>query len=1155
MATEALTENLQETLELFEQSGAPRTTPEIAAELALGRRSTYDRLERLVDHGVLETKKVGANARVWWRPPAESTNTTAKTTGESVVADVIDGVEAGIFVLDSNFDIAWLNATAERYFGLDREQVLGRDKRQLIEERITSVVDDSERFAETVLQTYDDNTYVEEFECRVMASDNREGRWLEHRSSPIESGEYAGGRVELYYDITDRKHSEQTHKEFESLVNAVGEYAIFTLDAGGYVRTWNPGARQIKGYETDEILDEHISVFYTETDRKAGVPEENLTQAENSGSLEDEGWRVRADGSTFWANVTLTAIRGDDGELEGYAKVTQDMTDRKARERRLKRQREDLASELDDVFARIEDGFYAVDEKFRFTYVNDRAAELLQHTEEELLGRSFSDVFPELVETPAAEKFQTALETGNPTEYEFYFDQLGRWVEANVYPSDTGLSVYFRDVTERRERERQLARFERAVEAAGHAIYMTDTDGTITYVNPAFEEMTGYSCEEALGETPGLLDSGEHSDDYFARLWETINAGERWDEEITNQQKDGELYTAHQIISPVTGDSDTIDQFVAIQTDITERKAYERRLEAQIRQQEVVTELGQQALESTGIDTLMEKATTLVAETLDSEYCKVLDLSAEDDELLLRQGVGWDDGLVGEATVSAVEADSQAAYTLSAEQPVVVENLKTESRFSGPDLLTSHDVRSGISVVIGPHDDPWGILGAHDSAEREFSKQDVNFVQSVANILASALDRHEYEQQLLRHQEELAALNSLNELVREITSAAIEQSTREEVEEAVCEHLATSDSYLFAWIGEREVTTQTVRSRVEAGTDGYVDNITISLDPEDKHSLGPTGRALKTGETQVTRDIQRDPRYEPWREQASAHGFRSSAAVPIGHESTIYGVLNVYSQRPYAFGAQERTVITQLGEIIGHAIAATERKRALMSDELVELEFYIQNVFDVLERDIETEGTLTFEEVVPTGGDTYLVYGTATEDAAEALPEMVEALSHWGSVTVHGAGKNSRFELQMVDPPVLSAVSSLGGSIKEAVIENGNLNMTFHLSPTMDSGHIIDIVQETYPSAEMVARRQIERPDDTVEHLHEVLGETLTDRQRAALHAAYHAGFFEWPRDVPAEAVAESLGIAPSTFSQHLRKAEKKVFDILLSTSLSVGHQ
>lgn len=238
--------------------------------------------------------------------------------------------------------------------------------------------------------------------------------------------------------------------------------------------------------------------------------------------------------------------------------------------------------------------------------------------------------------------------------------------------------------------------------------------------------MTGYSCEEALGETPGLLDSGEHSDDYFARLWETINAGERWDEEITNQQKDGELYTAHQIISPVTGDSDTIDQFVAIQTDITERKAYERRLEAQIRQQEVVTELGQQALESTGIDTLMEKATTLVAETLDSEYCKVLDLSAEDDELLLRQGVGWDDGLVGEATVSAVEADSQAAYTLSAEQPVVVENLKTESRFSGPDLLTSHDVRSGISVVIGPHDDPWGILGAHDSAEREFSKQDVN---------------------------------------------------------------------------------------------------------------------------------------------------------------------------------------------------------------------------------------------------------------------------------------------------------------------------------------------------------------------------------------------------------------------------------------------
>lgn len=119
--------------------------------------------------------------------------------------------------------------------------------------------------------------------------------------------------------------------------------------------------------------------------------------------------------------------------------------------------------------------------------------------------------------------------------------------------------------------------FERAVEAAGHAIYMTNRDGTITYVNPAFEETTGYAAEEVIGRTPAILDSGEHPDEYFERLWETILAGEVWEEEIVNRCKDGKRYTAHQTITPIVS-NDENDGFVAIQTDITQQKQNEQQL-------------------------------------------------------------------------------------------------------------------------------------------------------------------------------------------------------------------------------------------------------------------------------------------------------------------------------------------------------------------------------------------------------------------------------------------------------------------------------------------------------------------------------------------------------------------------------------------------
>ena len=353
----------------------PDSTIMLAVETADGERIPCEvRFSLLVEDGTFEGT-VGVVRQVGGHSGETIRLRSIWETYESL-ASVINEADIGVFVLDENFDVVWIDETIEAYFGIDRAEVIGRGKRTLIEETIRDRLADPQTFVETVFATYDDNSYVEQFECHITAGEGRTERWLEHRSKPIESGRYAGGRIELYYDITDRKESEQARREserrFETLVDAVDEYAIFMLDSDGCVVSWNEGAERIKGYQPSEIHGKHLSLFYTDEERADGVPERNLARARAHGSVEDEGWRVGADGSRFWANVTITAIY-DGGELRGYAKVTRDMTDRREREQRLRREY-DLTERILETSPV---GIAVVNSDGSVARANERMAELL----------------------------------------------------------------------------------------------------------------------------------------------------------------------------------------------------------------------------------------------------------------------------------------------------------------------------------------------------------------------------------------------------------------------------------------------------------------------------------------------------------------------------------------------------------------------------------------------------------------------------------------------------------------------------------------------------------------------------------------------------------------------------------------------------------
>ncbi|MFS8145850.1 PAS domain S-box protein [Rhizobium sp. BR 249] len=159
------------------------------------------------------------------------------------------------------------------------------------------------------------------------------------------SGELIG-YAKITRDLTERRAAEnairQSEEQFRRLIQGVSDYAIYMLDPEGNVSSWNFGAERIKGYRPEEIIGRHFSTFYTPEDRAAGVPETALSAARSEGRFEREGWRVRKDGTRFWASVVIDVIRDDDGQVLGFAKITRDITEKMETQRALEQAREEL---------------------------------------------------------------------------------------------------------------------------------------------------------------------------------------------------------------------------------------------------------------------------------------------------------------------------------------------------------------------------------------------------------------------------------------------------------------------------------------------------------------------------------------------------------------------------------------------------------------------------------------------------------------------------------------------------------------------------------------------------------------------------------------------------------------------------------------------
>jgi PAS domain S-box-containing protein len=529
---------------------------------------------------------------------------------EQLVAGVRD---YAIFLLDRDGKILTWNAGAERVKGYSAKEIIGQHfSRFYPRDAVSSGWPTHELEVASITGRFEDEGW------RVRKDGTRFWANVVITALRDESGEVRGF-LKITRDLTDQRQAEEklrvSEERFRLMVEGVRDYAIFMLDPLGRVVTWNAGAERIKGYTADEIIGEHFSRFYPPDAIARDWPAEELRRAAADGRIEDEGWRLRKDGSRFWANVVITAMRDADGALRGFTKVTRDLTERREAEesaRQLlqeeaarkaaeasarealwaqheeRRQREQLHVTLSS----IGDAVIVADVDGKITFINPVAATLTGWSAQEAVGQPVEQVFHiineetrQTVENPVSKVLREGVIVGL-ANHTMLLAKDGREIPiddsgAPVRGDDgalIGVVLVFRDVTEMRRAMVDRLHLAAIVESSDDAIISQALDGTIVSWNQGAERLYGYSAEEIVGKPLSLLVPSDHPDELPAIL-ERIKRDERIEHlETVRVRKDGSRVDVSLTISPVKNAQGKVIAASKIARDITARKQHEAAL-------------------------------------------------------------------------------------------------------------------------------------------------------------------------------------------------------------------------------------------------------------------------------------------------------------------------------------------------------------------------------------------------------------------------------------------------------------------------------------------------------------------------------------------------------------------------------------------------
>jgi PAS domain S-box-containing protein len=1082
---------------------------------------------------------------------------------------ITENVAEVIYIANEDF-------SAVEYVNSAYERIWGRPVAELYEDATAFIegihdadrdgfVDDFEAMRRDIKAGTAKDSY--EFEFRVVHPDG-EVRWVLANGYPVEVDGGEDRYVGLVEDVTEQRELERTYRDF---FESVSDGLVVHDPESGEIIDVNERYCEITGYNRDELVGANIELITggAETDSLAKA-QEKIAAARTDGPQLFEFDAVRKNGE-FWVgevNLKAITIRGEEQVLASV----RDVTARRRRERAiqtLQRGTERMQT-AESAVAVAEIAVETAADAFSVPAVgcwfHDAETNTLEPVtatdalaERELLvplgeeGQEY-DLFTAgdvTTYSPQAGHWNGQLESATVLPLGLHGLLLAGQFEDRAYGDmmlDVARTLADHTVTalDRIAREADLRENERRLEAIidriDDAIFLApvseldEGQPAPDFVSSGYADLFGKPLAE-IQETyeQGFFDTLHPQDqaqyrEFLEEIIAAVDAGEakdRYTTEYRIQRLDSGQRWVKSDFYPTAWEDD-IPRILIVSRDITDRKTRERTLEsfqdatAELTTAETVAEAGAVAVEA-------------AADVFDIPATAIYQYDETAGDL---QPIATGPALPAAETLTALTASHSQAW-----EPFVDGKMATvEAARTTPLAL-----EAGETVLIVPLGNNgllaiWGSRGEFDTEAASI----------LAASLEAALNRLRGERQLessrqeLREQTERAErLAAITNVTQRVESAITSHSSRSGMYDAVAAELVDVPPFTGAWVAAAEVGTDQLTPRAVAGLERDHVEQALAGTSDGRADPHPAMAAWQAAQAQVAEDLLGSGQQQPWQQRLLRAGAGSVCAVPLAHSGITYGVLVVVAAEPDAFGERAVEVLTQLGQSIGYANSAIDRKRALESDDTLELEFHgsgLEAPFARLAREADCQ--VRHERTIRRQDDSLSVYYTVY-DGVPADIESIASAALGGDIEVVSEGEDQTVIERRGSTWIGSVVSEYGGVLRRGQATVDDVELVIELPHEVDTRTVIEQLTDAYPALTLRAQRHHR---ETAPEPGEVLGRlqgSLTDRQLEALETAQTMGYFEWPRESSGEAVAERLDITQPTVNKHIRLGERKVFDLL----------
>jgi PAS domain S-box-containing protein len=802
------------------------------------------------------------------------------------------------------------------------------------------------------------------------------------------------------------------------------------------------------------------------------------------------------------------------------------------------------ARQFDAIFNDSRTATWVLDPDGSLARVNETAREMIETDVEAIVGDPFwtlpwwsqtgatnADI-QQIVENALDGKFGNAVVKQPPHVEDPRVIDLSVRPVKNERGELVSIVVEGVDITDRVALERDLRQSEElhrvTLNNMTDTVLITDEDGEYTYVCPNVHFIFGYTADEIHEQ--GTIDDllGE---DLFDRV-ELAEDGVLKNIETTATDKAGREHTLLVNVREVSIQDGTL---LFSCRDITKRKQREEALAT---------------LQETARDFLYAETHQEIAQHIVDDTSGVLNLDAsavylfDADTNILRPAAHSTSMKELNGPLPAVHADGETlpSYSFVEDEALFFDDVHEADRLEN----RATDLRSATYIPLGNH----GVFIAGSDQVGIFDDVTRELADLLAATAEAALDRvtresrlREQDRTLQQQNEQLTALNRINETIREIDQALVQAETREEIDHTVCELLTADDRFRFAWISTVDPATDTIEPRAWAGSEqGYLDSQSFAVDGA---TAEPAAQTAATGDMTMVTNVAADLRDELWRKDALARDYLSVLSIPLVYNDLTHGVLTVYAPTQDAFDDTTKAVLGELGETIASALSAIERKNALLTTSMTRVEFAIDDPAFVLSRLARDAGcTLSYQGGVQQSTEGSCVFVTvedaALEDVAEAASKLV-AIDDVQTISTDGEGGVLR--LRLTQPFLALELADHGAVFRKATADPTTTTLVIDIPDSIDVRTITQLVRETFSAVELRAKQTL---DQTATHdLYSRFLDKLTERQLEVIQTAYYSGYFESPRESTGEDVAATLGISPPAFYKHARTVQRKLFSTL----------